>query len=183
MIYYELGDEIHAFRKANGYTQETLAFKCGVNRIAVSNWERGRNLPAPWNIKRLIDLGAFTKSEVRQILVSTSHLPKNTTISEVRIQTSIKMASMIDKVFLLVCSWEMHGGDPVNRVVEFEKENDNGTSLIARVKRPRNTGFKFKCFVENVELDLNELRKLISDCGFCPDANYSYGKHKRIFFY
>ena len=41
----KIGANITAFRKANGYTQESLAEKLGLSPQAISKWETGAGLP------------------------------------------------------------------------------------------------------------------------------------------
>ena len=57
-------------RRAHGYTQETIAEKCGVSRQAIAKWEAGASLPDMYklvDIAKLFDvrLAAWDKVPIR----------------------------------------------------------------------------------------------------------------------
>ena len=51
------GGNIRFNRKMAGYTQESLAFRLGVDRTTVGKWERGDAFPSATNIRALTKLG------------------------------------------------------------------------------------------------------------------------------
>ena len=55
--YKSLGEEIRRNRKAAGHTQESLAFRLGVNRSTVGEWERNEVFPSPTNMRALRRIG------------------------------------------------------------------------------------------------------------------------------
>ena len=55
-----LGDRVRRLRKSHGWEQEPLAKKVGVERVAVSNWERGRYKPAGENLVKLAEVLGVT---------------------------------------------------------------------------------------------------------------------------
>ena len=52
-----LSNKIRFNRKMAGYTQESLAFRLGVDRTTVGKWERGEAFPRSRNIRALKTLG------------------------------------------------------------------------------------------------------------------------------
>lgn len=61
-----IGQTIYQARKALGYSQETLAEKCGVSRQAVSRWERGEICP---ETERLIVLSRALALSLDELLL------------------------------------------------------------------------------------------------------------------
>ena len=55
-----LSNRICFNRKMAGYTQESLAFRLGVDRTTVGKWERGEAFPRSRNIRALRTLGMLT---------------------------------------------------------------------------------------------------------------------------
>ena len=57
-------------RRVHGYTQETIAEKCGVSRQAIAKWEAGASLP---DMYKLVDIAKMFdvrhgRSGVRKLL-------------------------------------------------------------------------------------------------------------------
>lgn len=50
---YTLGEKIRLARKSKGLSQDELAIKLGVNRVAISNYEKGKNNPTHANLLKL----------------------------------------------------------------------------------------------------------------------------------
>lgn len=61
----EIGKNIASMRKANGYTQETLAEKLGLSPQAISKWETGIGLP---EVSVLIELAELFRTSVDEII-------------------------------------------------------------------------------------------------------------------
>ena len=59
------GDEIRGNRRAKGHTQESLAFKLGVDRTTVGKWERNAVSPSPRNIRALVERGLLAQTTGR----------------------------------------------------------------------------------------------------------------------
>lgn len=51
-----IGEKIKEARKAKGLTQDELAKRLGVNRVAISNYEKGKNNPTHENLIKLSDI-------------------------------------------------------------------------------------------------------------------------------
>lgn len=51
-----LGDRVRRLRKARRWKQADLADKVGVDRVAVSNWERGKYEPKGAHLVKLADV-------------------------------------------------------------------------------------------------------------------------------
>lgn len=51
-----IGANVHRLRKAKGFTQETLAFECGLDRTYIGGIERGERNLAVLNIVRLCNV-------------------------------------------------------------------------------------------------------------------------------
>ena len=54
---YSIGAELRRNRRAAGHTQEGLAFRLGVNRNTIGEWERNEVLPSPTNMRALRRIG------------------------------------------------------------------------------------------------------------------------------
>ena len=52
-ILSQFGTIIRELREQNGYSQESLAHKCGLDRTYISGIERGKRNISLWNIKIL----------------------------------------------------------------------------------------------------------------------------------
>jgi len=63
----QIGQNIAALRKSNGYTQETLAEKLNISPQAVSKWETGVGLPETSLLVALSDLLHTTIDEIFQL--------------------------------------------------------------------------------------------------------------------
>ena len=57
-------------RKMHGYTQETIAEKCGVSRQAIAKWETGASLP---DMYKLVDIAKLFDVSIDD-LVCGNHL-------------------------------------------------------------------------------------------------------------
>lgn len=51
------GQKIERWRGGQGWTQETLAKKVGVDQTTVSDWESGKYAPNPEHLRKLGELG------------------------------------------------------------------------------------------------------------------------------
>ena len=60
-----ISDEITRNRRLQGYTQESLAFKLGVDRTTVGKWERDRASPSPRSMRALVRHGLLADSTAR----------------------------------------------------------------------------------------------------------------------
>lgn len=59
-----MGENIFAYRKKNGLTQEQLAEKLGVSAVAVSKWERGISVPELGVVCQLADYFQISVDEL-----------------------------------------------------------------------------------------------------------------------
>ena len=60
-----IGDKIRCNRRAQGHTQESLAFLLGVDRTTVGKWERGSASPSPRNMRTLAIHALLADSAIR----------------------------------------------------------------------------------------------------------------------
>lgn len=70
----QLGANIAAYRKQNGYTQAALAEKLNYSGKAVSKWERGESLPDLLTLVQLSELFGITTDD---LLRDNNALPEN----------------------------------------------------------------------------------------------------------
>ena len=61
---FTIADRLVELRRAQGYSQESLAAALGLTRQAVSRWERGESLPDTENLIALADLYGVTLDEL-----------------------------------------------------------------------------------------------------------------------
>ena len=54
-----------ALRKMNGFTQESIAEKCGVSRQAITKWEAGSSLP---DLYKLVDIAAIFDVSIDELI-------------------------------------------------------------------------------------------------------------------
>jgi len=59
-----LGKKIKELRKKLGLTQEALAERVGVTRLAVSNWESGKSIPKGDKLMKLAEVFGVSASEL-----------------------------------------------------------------------------------------------------------------------
>ena len=62
-----IGGEIRRSRRAEGHTQESLAYELGVDRTTVGKWERGTAWPSAKNLRVLVDHGLVEASTLRSM--------------------------------------------------------------------------------------------------------------------
>ena len=70
----QLGANIAAYRKQNGFTQAALAEKLNYSDKAVSKWERGESLP---DLMTLVQLANVFEVTVDDLLRDHNALPEN----------------------------------------------------------------------------------------------------------
>ncbi len=59
-----LAENIKKYRKANSFTQKSLAEELGIAPTAVSAWELGRNKPLMDNVEHMASLFSISKSQL-----------------------------------------------------------------------------------------------------------------------
>jgi transcriptional regulator with XRE-family HTH domain len=57
-----LAQVVERIRTANGWTQEEMAAKCGVDRARVADWERSKSIPGAALLETLVALAAGTEA-------------------------------------------------------------------------------------------------------------------------
>lgn len=59
-----MGEKIRALREAKGLSQKELAEALGVDQTAISAWEKNKNEPTLFNLRRLCDVLGVQPAEL-----------------------------------------------------------------------------------------------------------------------
>lgn len=132
--YMNINDRIKSLRKEAKLTQAELAQKCGVNRVAVTHWESGKNIPKGQSLLNLAAVLGYSPEFI---------LNGNETEKSVLTNTPLQVQSNVSE-YGVIHAWDSASALEEDEVeVPFYKEVELSAGNGSLVRK-ENTGFKLR---------------------------------------